>query len=166
MIAVCCSTAGASLGGGGWMAAKCGFGCGRLSMDRRIIISSACLENEKEGERTTFVDDWFILYVLRAHCKAVIAACQQPPSSTIKVGPKTHLSVLRVSCRNFTPGARLQMRRQTEFPPSASCRMRVSFELRYGMRDYFTHEHHIVRFRSILTLRGKEKEGRERLTAP
>lgn len=45
-----------------------------------------------------------------------------------------HFSVLRVSCRNLVPGARLQMRRPTELPPRASCRMRVSFELRYGIR--------------------------------
>lgn len=42
----------------------------------------------------------------------------------------TNLSVLSVSCRNFVPGAKLQISKPTERPPSASCKRRVSLELR------------------------------------
>ena len=45
-------------------------------------------------------------------------------------------SVLRVFWRNLVPGTRLQMSNPTDEPPRASYRTRVSFELRYGMRDY------------------------------
>jgi hypothetical protein len=51
-------------------------------------------------------------------------------------GNRTYLSVLSVSCLNLTPGARLQISRPTDEPPNASCKIRVNFELRYGIRDY------------------------------
>ena len=48
----------------------------------------------------------------------------------------TDLRVFRVSCLNLVPGAKLQISRPTDEPPSASCNIRVSFEFRYGIRDY------------------------------
>lgn len=42
----------------------------------------------------------------------------------------THLRVLRVSCLNLVPGARLQINNPIDEPPRASWRRRVSLELR------------------------------------
>lgn len=85
----------------------------------------------RRGVDTLLINEGLVLYVLRPDSKAnaCVSACRWGEEGT-----DAYFSVLRVSCRNLVPGARLQMRRPTELPPRASCRMRVSFELRYGMR--------------------------------
>lgn len=52
-----------------------------------------------------------------------------------QITKKTNLRVLSVSCLNLVPGARLQISKPMDEPPSASWRRRVNLELRYGMRD-------------------------------
>jgi hypothetical protein len=81
---------------------------------------------------TAFVDNRLILNVLCAYCETKINLVIHSEDGK----GTTYFNVLRVSCRNFTPGARLHINRPTDEPPSASCRIRVNFELRYGMRDW------------------------------
>ena len=78
-------------------------------------------------ELTFLVDNRLILNVLRSNSKASDILNQEPMRLRLR---KTYLRVLRVSCLNLIPGAKLHMSRPTDEPPSASCRMRVNFELR------------------------------------
>lgn len=89
--------------------------------------------------RTSLVDHWFVLNVLGPDCKTNVT--YQRYDGIYHMYNSTHFSVFRVSCRNFTPGARLQIRRPTELPPRASCRRRVNLEFRYGIRLWKVHEY-------------------------
>lgn len=87
------------------------------------------------GGQTSFVHHRFILDVLRAHGKTTcLSMLETIDNAKSGLDGNPHLSVFKVSCLNLTPGARLQIKRPTELPPSASWSRRVSFEFRYGIR--------------------------------
>jgi hypothetical protein len=112
-------TAGNNFGAVCWIAAKWGFGAGRLStpncISDRVIYSKL---------HTSFINHRFVLYALRPTSKAVLYVSKL----FVIHNDGNYFSVFKVSWRNLRPGARLIISSPTDVPPKASCNILVSFE--------------------------------------
>jgi len=113
---------GASFGGAGLGAEKCILGAGRVVSARNASQWDA--NTSTPALPCSLTTGLFSIFRVRTAKLRIINNCGEWIRKSI------YFRVFKVSCRNLSPGARLQIRRPMDEPPNASWRIRVNLELR------------------------------------